>query len=141
MAEVCTYLNFYGNTEDAFNFYRTVFGGEFTSLMRFKDIPGAENMPAEDQNKIMHVALSIGHSSLIMATDLLESMGQKITHGNNYHISIMARSEDEARKLFDALSEGGKITMPLEKTFWNAFFGMFNDKFGIQWMVNYDYKD
>ena len=140
MAEVCTYLNFYGNTEDAFNFYRTVFGGDFTSLIRFKDIPGGEKMSLEDQNKIMHVALPIGNSSIIMATDLLESVGQKITHANNYHISIMAKSEEEARKLFDALSEGGKITKPLEKTFWNAYFGMFNDKFGIQWMVNYDYK-
>ena len=140
MATVNTYLNFNGNTEEAFNFYKSVFGGEFTTLQRFKDTPHADKIPASEQEKIMHVALPIGKTAVLMATDAVESMGQKISStGNNYSIAIEAESEDEATKIFKGLSEGGTVTMPLEKTFWNAYFGMFNDKFGIQWMVNYTY--
>ncbi|MDX2245419.1 MAG: VOC family protein [Bacteroidia bacterium] len=134
------YLNFNGTTEEAFNFYKSVFGGEFTGFQRFKDIPDGEKMSAEDQEKIMHVSLPVGNGVVLMGTDALESMGQKLTAGNNFYISINTESEEEATELFNKLSAGGKIELALEKTFWNAYFGMFADKFGIQWMVNYDYK-
>jgi PhnB protein len=139
MATINSYLNFPGNTEEAFNFYKSVFGGEFTTLQRFKETPFGDKMSESDKEKIMHVALPIGKSAILMATDAIESMGQKLTTGNNYSIAIEAESEEEATRLFNGLSEGGTITMPLEKAFWGAYFGMFNDKFGIQWMVNYTY--
>lgn len=140
MATINPYLNFEGNTEEAFNFYKSVFGGEFLTLQRFKDTPESGKVPANEREKIMHVALPIGKGNILMATDALESMGQKLTFGNNFFISINAESEAEATKLFNGLSEGGTIEMPLQKTFWNAYFGMFKDKFGIKWMVNYDYN-
>ncbi len=132
------YLNFAGNTEEAFNFYKSVFGGEFSSLQRFKDTPEADKLSAEDQEKLMHIAMPIGNGMTLMATDALESMGFKLITGNNYSININVNSKDEADQIFKKLSEGGKIEMPLETTFWNAYFGTFSDKFGIQWMVNYD---
>ncbi|WP_247234136.1 VOC family protein [Telluribacter sp. SYSU D00476] len=140
MATVNTYLNFTGNTEEAFNFYKSVFGGEFLALQRFKDTPEAGKLPPEDQDKIMHVALPIGAGNVLMATDALESMGHTLTVGNNFSISINTDSEAEADQLFNGLAEGGQVTVPLEKAFWNAYFGMVTDKFGIQWMVNYDYN-
>ena len=136
MATVNTYLNFNGNTEEAFNFYKSVFGGEFTTLQRFKDTPHADKIPASEQEKIMHVALPIG-GNVLMGTDVGETMPQ-VTFGTNSSISLSPESEEEAHKLFNGLSAGGKITMPLEKMFWDALFGMFTDKFGIQWMVNYE---
>ncbi len=141
MASLSPYLNFMGNTEEAFTFYKSVFGGEFTNFQRFKDTTEAGKMSAEDGEKIMHVALPIGHGTILMATDMLESFGQTLITGNNFSISIDTESEEEASKLFNALSAGGKVEMPLDKTFWGAYFGMFTDKFGIQWMVNYDYKE
>lgn len=146
MAKLNTYLNFRGNTEEAFNFYKSVFGGEFAMIMRFGEMPGCDEMPEgkqiseDDKGKIMHIALPIGNGDVLMATDMLESMGQKLTEGNNFAISISAESKEEAEKLFNGLSEGGTIKMPLADSFWGAYFGMFNDKFGIQWMVNHDYK-
>jgi PhnB protein len=139
MARINPYLNFMGNTEDAFNFYKSVFGGEFIMLQRFKDTPEAGNVPAHEQDKIMHVALPIGNN-ILMATDALESMGHTIKPGNNMSISVDAASEAEAGSIFNALSEGGKVDVPLQKMFWGAHFGMLTDKFGIQWMVNYDAK-
>ncbi|MFI5220123.1 MAG: VOC family protein [Bacteroidia bacterium] len=139
MATINPYLNFMGNTEEAFNFYKSVFGGEFTTFKRFKDTSEAEKMSANDGEKIMHISLPIGNGNVLMATDALESFGQKLITGTNFSISINTESEEETTKLFNALSAGGKIEMPLQKTFWGAFFGMFADKFGIQWMVNYDY--
>lgn len=140
MATLNPYLNFAGNTEEAFNFYKSVFGGEFITLQRFKDTPHGGNVPEHEKNKIMHVALPIGKGNVLMGTDTLESMGQKLTVGNNISITIQPESKAEAEKLFNGLSAGGKVTMPLEDTFWGAYFGMLTDKFGIQWMVNYDYK-
>jgi PhnB protein len=140
MATLNPYLNFNGNTEEAFNFYKSVFGGEFITLQRFRDTPEADRIPANDQDKIMHVALPIGQGNILMATDALESMGQKLVAGNNISLSIDAGSEAEADKLFNALAAGGQVNMPLEKAFWGAYFGMLTDRFGIQWMVNYDYK-
>ena len=140
MATINPYLNFPGNTEEAFNFYKSVFGGEFTVLQRFKETPEAGNVPASEQDKIMHIALPIGKGNMLMATDALESMGQTLTTGNNFSIAIQVESEEEADKLFNGLSAGGQVTMPLEKAFWGAYFGMCTDKFGVQWMVNYDYN-
>jgi PhnB protein len=138
MISINPYLNFLGNTEEAFNFYKSVFGGEFSTLQRFKDVPGTENIPAADQSKIMHISLSISKDTILMGTDALESAGQKLNAGDNFSLSVNTESEEEADKVFAALSAGGKIEMPLEKTFWGAYFGMLKDKFGIQWMVNYD---
>jgi PhnB protein len=138
MATINTYLNFPGNTEEAFNFYKSVFGGEFQALQRFKDTPESGRVPASEQDKIMHVALPIGRHNVLMASDALESMGMKSILGTNFTLSLSTESEAETEKLFNALSKGGKVTMPLDKTFWGAYFGMCVDKFGIQWMVNYD---
>ena len=140
MATINPYLNFDGNTEEAFNFYKSVFGGEFITLMRFKDAPDADKIPAGDQEKIMHVSLPIGKGNILMATDASESMGQTLTVGNNFYICIAVESKEEAEKLFYGLSAAGKIEMPLQDMFWGAYFGMFTDKFGIQWMVSYDYN-
>ena len=139
MASVSTYLNFSRNTEEAFHFYKSVFGGEFATLQRFKDTPEAPKLPANEQDKIMHVALPIGKGQVLMGTDTLESMKQKLTVGNNFYLSLSADSEKEADTLFGKLSTGGKIEMPMQKTFWNSYFGMLKDKFGVQWMVSYDY--
>ncbi len=136
MATINTYLNFNGNTEEAFNFYKSVFGGEFKMLQRLKDTPEADKIPANEREKIMHVALPIG-SNFLMGTDVLETMPQ-ITFGTNSSISIDADSFEEGNKLFDGLSLGGTVMMPFEKMFWGAYFGMFTDKFGVQWMMSYD---
>ncbi|MCX2492387.1 VOC family protein [Pedobacter sp. PF22-3] len=138
MATLNTYLNFNGNTEEAFNFYKSVFGGEFLVVQRYKDSPGCEGMPMSDQEKLMHIALPIG-GNILMGTDITNPM-PSATFGSGVSLSVDAASEEEAKRLFDRLSTGGTITMALEKTFWNALFGMTTDKFGIQWMVNYDYK-
>ncbi len=144
MATINPYLNFNGNTEEAFTFYKSAFGGEFTELVRFKDmpsdLPGSDKISERDKEKIMHVSLPIGKGNVLMATDVLESSGQPQVGGNNFYIYIAADTEEEAKRLFDALSAGGKVAMPLGKAFWGALFGMFTDRFGIQWMVGYDYK-
>ncbi|GAA4102388.1 VOC family protein [Mucilaginibacter panaciglaebae] len=137
MAKIDPYLNFLGNTEEAFNFYKSVFGGEFVFLQRFKDTPHGDSMSPEDKERIMHVALPIG-GNLLMGTDALESAGQKLNFGDNISVAITPDSMEEAHKLFNGLGEGGNVQMPLEKMFWGAWFGMLVDKFGVQWMVNYD---
>ena len=144
MTKINPYLHFLGNAEEAFNFYKSVFGGEFAMVMRFGEMPGCDEMPAEkqfsedDKGKIMHIALPIGKDNVLMATDAIESTGHKLTEGNNFSISISAASKEEAEKLFNALAEGGTVTMPLADTFWGAYFGMLKDQFGIQWMVDYE---
>ncbi|MDQ7950123.1 MAG: VOC family protein [Pedobacter sp.] len=138
MALLNTYLNFNGNTEEAFSFYKSVFGGEFQLLSRFEDNPGAcEGLPEGEHKGIMHVALPIGKHSLLMGTDVPSVMPQVIT-GTNMSISVDADSRDEADRLFAGLAEGGTIQMPLQTMFWGAYFGMLTDKFGIQWMMNFD---
>jgi len=137
MLGINPYLNFTGNTEEAMKFYKSVLGGEFTIFQRFKDIPGGEKMSREDQEKFIHISLTINKHTTIMATDTIESMGQKLVAGNNFHICIQAESEAEADKFFGGLSKGGKVEMPMNKTFWGAYFGMCVDKFGVQWMINY----
>ncbi|MBS1584698.1 MAG: VOC family protein [Bacteroidetes bacterium] len=137
MAKINPYLNFSGNTEEAFNFYKSVFGGEFQTIMRYKDMPQQAPPGAQASERIMHVALPINNDSLLMGCDRPEAYGEG-TRGDNFHISIQTESEEETRRIFNALSEGGKVTMPLERAFWGAYFGMLTDKFGIQWMVSYD---
>ncbi len=141
MATVNPYLTFDGNCEEVFNFYKSVFGGEFPYIGKFKDMPPMEDcgpISEVDGEKIMHVSLPISKESILMGSDCIESSGQVHNAGNNFAISINTDSIAEADKLFNGLSAGGKITMPLNKTFWGAYFGMFTDKFGIQWMVNHD---
>ena len=139
MARFNPYLNFNGNTEAAFNFYKSVFGGEFTAVIRFRDIPGNEQIPAELLDKIMHIALPIGNGNVLMATDSLESLGQKLVQGNNHYFMLGVDSKEEADDLFSKLSVDGKIEMPLQDTFWGDYYGAFADQFGIQWMIDYEY--
>ncbi len=138
MTAVNPYLNFAGNTEEAFNFYKSVFGGEFQVVMRFKDNPQCGQMAEADKERIMHIALPIGNGTILMATDSLESLGQKLTVGNNFYICLSPETKQEADRLFNGLSVGGKIEMPIQDMFWGAYWGAFTDKFGVQWMVSYD---
>src|SRR5688572_106782 len=131
------YLNFNGNTEEAFNFYKSVFGGEFAAVMRFKDNQECGQIPEADKERIMHIALPIGNGTMLMGTDALESIGQKLTFGNNFYIALSPESKEEAERLFNGLSAGGKVEMPLQDMFWGAYYGSFADKYGVQWMVNY----
>ncbi len=131
------YLNYPGNAEEAFKFYKSVFGGEFSSVQRFKDTPEANRVSAAERDKIMHIALPIGKGVTLMASDSLESMGQKPSAGNNFSLSIIVDSKQEADQVFEGLSRGGKIEMPMQKMFWGDYFGMFKDKFGVQWMVGF----
>lgn len=140
MIKINPYLNFLGTTEEALNFYVSVFGGKVIHTQRFKDTPEAGQVPAADADKIMHMAISIGKDTVLMGTDVLESQGRTHTPGNNFYLSVSAESEPEADKIFNGLSAGGKVNMPLQKTFWGSYFGMVNDKFGIQWMVDCDPK-
>ena len=130
------YLNFNNTTEEVFNFYKSVFGGEFAMVMRFKDIPAEYRGPAHEDNKIMHISLPVG-GNMLMGSDVPEAMG-KIVEGNNFQLSLTPSSKEEADKLFNALSAGGKVTMPMSDSFWGAYFGMCVDKFGINWMINFD---
>ena len=142
IARVTTYLNFPGKTEEAFNFYKKVFGGEFTGvgLRRFGDIEMPKEIPALDEatkKLIIHAELTIMAGHVLMATDSPESMGFKLERGTNMHINVEPESKEETKRLFEALSEGGTVTMPLSDMFWGAYFGTFIDKYGINWMFNY----
>src|SRR6218665_110212 len=131
MATINTYLNFPGTAEEAFNFYKSVFGGEFSFIQRFKDTPEGAHMTDQEKEKIMHIGLPIGKGGSLMATDALESQRFTLVNGNNYNICVSTDSEEETERLFNGLSAGGKILVPLEKASWGSYFGMFNDKFGI----------
>jgi PhnB protein len=138
MASINPHINFNGNAEEAFNFYKSVFGGEFVKIMRFKDLASAEMPIAEHEaNKIMHIALPIGKSTL-MANDVPEILGRTNENENRSKIVISAESKEEADKLFNGLSAGGQIEMPIADSPWNTYFGMFRDKYGIEWMVEFD---
>lgn len=143
MAQINPYLTFNGNCEEAFNFYKSVFGGEFPYLGRFNEMPadGGKAMSPEDGNKIMHVTLPISKETCLMGSDTGGEWASHHKEGNNISISINADTKDEAERLFNGLSAGGKVTMPLAMTFWGAYFGMFIDKFGINWMVNHDIEE
>src|SRR6476660_3809205 len=138
MATINPHINFNGNAEEAFTFYKSVFGGEFTKIIRFKDIATAEFPVAENEaNKIMHIALPIG-KNFLMANDVPEAMGKTNENENRSKISISAESRDEADKLFNGLSAGGQIEYPIGDSFWGSYFGCFRDKYGIEWMVDFN---
>lgn len=137
MATINPYLNFMGNTEEAFNFYKSVFGGEFLTVMRWKDMPAECKTEESNPEHIMHMSLPIGQETILMGSDTPEAYG-KVIAGTNFSISINAESKEEADKLFNGLSAEGQVTMPMEKAFWGSYFGMFKDKFDVQWMVSYD---
>jgi len=138
MALINPHINFNGNAEEAFNFYKSVFGGEFARIVRFKDLSGTEFLVAEKEaNKIMHIALPIG-KNILMANDVPESMGRVDENENRSKISVSAESKEEADKIFSGLSAGGTIEMPIGDSPWGSYFGMFRDKFGIEWMVDFD---
>ena len=133
------HINFNGNAEEAFTFYKSVFGGEFAKVVRFKDIanedfPGAE----KDQEKIMHIALPIGKSNVLMGNDVPDFLGKVNENENRSKISISADSKEEADQLFKGLSAGGAVEMPISDSPWGSYFGMFRDKYGIEWMVDFD---
>ena len=142
MANINPYIHFNGNAEEAFTFYRSVFGGEFANITRFKDlsIPG-HSVAEKEANKIMHIALPIGKSSVLMGSDTPEFMGRHNENENRSKISITAESKDEANKLFNGLSAGGNVEMPIGDSPWGSYFAMFRDKYGIEWMVNFDPKN
>lgn len=140
MALTSTYLNFPRNTEEVFNFYKSVFGGEFLDgkITRFKDAPPHEGMPPlaeEDKNLVMHVALPILGGHLLMGTDAPESMGFKVNQGNNVYITLHTDSRSEADTLFNKLSDKGVVEMPMQDMFWGDYYGSLTDKFGIRWMI------
>jgi PhnB protein len=133
-----SYLNFAGNAQEAFDLYRSVFGGEFSSVVRFKDFPmEGVTVPEEDKDRIMHIALPIGEDNVLMASDIMESLGQQLVQGNNVYVSVHPTSRKEADRIFDALSEGAEIEMPIADQAWGDYYGSLKDKFGVQWMVNY----
>ena len=137
MPKLNPYLNFDGKAEEAFLFYRTVFGGEFVGgVMKMGNAPGTEDLSKEDKNRVMHIALPIG-KDLLMASDIVPSMGQKLSQGNGNYISVFPESREEADRIFSALSSGGEIEMPMEDQFWGDYFGSFKDQFGVFWMVNF----
>ena len=140
MAQINPHINFNGNAEEAFTFYKSVFGGEFAKIMRFKDIASPEFPVSENEaNKIMHIALPIGKNILI-ANDVPESMGKVNENENRSKISVSAESKEEADKIFSGLSAGGNIEFPIADSPWGSYFGMFRDKYGIEWTVDFDPK-
>ena len=137
MATINVYINFNGNAGEAFTFYKSVFGGEFTRVARFKDLASPEfPVAASDADKIMHIALPIG-SNVLMGNDVPENMGRTNENENRSKISINCESKEEADRLFNGLSEGGSVEFPIGDRPWNSYFGMFRDKYGIEWMVDF----
>lgn len=138
MANINPYLNYNGNAEEAFNFYKSVFGGEFERIIRFKDLPNTEVQTADNEaNKIMYISLPIGNN-LLMANDVPESMGKTNENENRSKIYIKAETREEADNIYNGLSEDGQIEVPISDSPWGTYFGMFRDKYGIEWMVDYD---
>ncbi|MCB9046407.1 MAG: VOC family protein [Chitinophagales bacterium] len=139
MAIINPHINFNGNAEEAFMFYKSVFGGDFSKIIRFKDISGPEMPIAEkDENKLMHIALPIGKNNKLMANDVPEFMGKVNEREHRSKISVSTESKEEADQLFNGLSAGGEIEVPITESFGGAYFGMFRDKYGIEWMVEFD---
>lgn len=135
MKKLDPYLNFNGNTEEAFQFYRSVFGGAFTALIRYGELPGADKMPKADREKIFNISLPIGEYNILMGTDILESLNQQLNFGDNFHINVSFDNETDLRQNFDRLATDGEVIMPLAKETWSQLFGMCRDKFGVQWML------
>ncbi len=140
MTTVNTYLTFNGNCEEAFLFYKSVFGGEFTHIGKFKDMPEDPKFPVSetDKEKIMHISFPISKETNLMGSDTGGEWADNYIKGNNFSISINTDNKVEADRLFNDLSQEGQVIMPMNKTFWDSYFGMFTDKFGIQWMVSFD---
>ena len=141
MTSVNTYLMFDGNCEEAFNFYKSIFGGEFPYIGKFKDMPPSEDgkkMPAGDAEKIMHVSLPISKETMLMGSDVGGEWSPSFSQGNNFSISINTDKKEEADRIFNGLSKGGVVKMPMNNTFWGDYFGMFTDKFGVNWMVSFN---
>lgn len=137
------YLIFDGNCEEAFNFYKSVLGGEFQYIGKFKDIPAGDGMPPvkkEDENKIMHVSLPISKETVLMGSDH-GGHGPKFTQGNNFSIALNTDTKEEADRIFRGMSAGGNVTMPMNDTFWGSYFGMITDKFGVNWMISKEQKE
>jgi len=132
------YLYFNGNAEEAFHFYKSVFEVELTEILRFGDLEdNPMGISDKDREKIAHIAIPLGNS-ILMGTDQVESMGQSLTIGNNFYITLIPETAEEADRVFNKLSDGGKVLMPLKKEFWAEKYGMCTDKFGIQWMISYE---
>jgi len=134
------YLNFDGNAEEAFRFYQSVFGGELF-VQKMSQAPGTENLSEEEKNRTMHVALPIGNNQFLMASDCLPSQGHVLNQGNNNYISVTPDSREEADRIFNGLSAGGTVEMPMEDMFWGDYFGSFTDKYGVCWMINFNDKN
>ena len=142
MAIINVYITFKDNCKEAFDFYKSVFGGEFQNVNTFAEMPQQEGMPPmpeETKNKIMHISLPISKETFLMGSDMVD-WSPAITFGNNFTISVTAQNKEEADRIFNGLAEGGNITMPLENTFWGSYFGMLTDKFGINWMMSCEVK-
>jgi PhnB protein len=138
MARINPYIHFNGNAEVAFTFYKSVFGGEFAKLARYKDISSAEYpIPENDADRIMHIALPVGKNTMLLGSDTMEVMGRVTENDNRNTISISAESREEADKIFNGLSNGGQVEMPMMDGPTGSYFGMFADKFGVQWMVDF----
>ncbi len=136
------YLNFDGNAREAMEFYRSVFGGEFDSVMTFGEMPSSDDFqtPEDEKERIMHMSLPIGAELWLMASDILPSQGHTLTKGNQNYICLVPDTKEEGKRIFNALSEGGEVEMPFEVQFWGDYFASFKDKFGVGWMVNYSDK-
>ena len=140
MPKLNPYLNFDGKAEEAFTFYKSVFGGEFLGeVFKIGNAPGCEHLSEDEKNRVMHIALPVG-DDLLMASDIVPSMGHQLVEGNNNHVSIFPDSREDADRLFAGLAEGGTVEMPLEDQFWGAYYGSFTDKYGIKWMINFSEK-
>jgi PhnB protein len=139
MPVINPHINFNGNAEEAFTFYQSVFGGAFAKVIRLKDIASAEFPVAEkDEHKIMHIALPIGKTNMLMGNDVPEFMGKVNENEHRSKIAVSAESKEEADHIFNGLSAGGAVEMPIEDSPWGTYFGMFRDKYGIEWMVEFD---
>jgi PhnB protein len=137
MRTVTPYLNFDGTAEQAFTLYRTVFGGEFQALMRWGDAPFADKVPVAERRRIMHISLPLISGAMLAASDSCPGMGKPLTVGNSFSICVETDSVGESDRMFAALSAGGAVEMPLQNTFWGAYYGMCTDRFGVQWMFNH----
>jgi len=138
MIKINPYLNFAGDAEEAFTFYKSVFGGEFASVVRFKDMPmGGVKIPKDVEDKLMHIGLPVGEDQMLMGTDAIEELGRKLIMGNNVHISVHPDSKEEAERLFVGLSKGGEVEVSFAVQPWGDYYGSFRDRFSVQWMINY----
>ena len=138
MNTINPYINFTGNCEEAFTFYKSVFGGEFTQVARFKEMPAGFQVSESEKENLMHVGLPISKETVLHGSDTPSQFAAGFTKGNNFSLTINTDSKDEADRLFNALSKGGQVSMPIAETFWGAYFGQFLDKFGIQWMISFE---